>query len=1026
MKCNGAPSVDKAAGPEAQPPVAPVGPPALEECCPAVPKGAAVAPKEEGLSPVAGAGATVEANPGTPTVVNGGGLPGRPPSLPDGPGSVPMLSDNPSEGSVTNNKEHTPPMAPLGPQQQQQQQQQLQQQHLQQQQHQHQQHQQHQLHQQQQHQHHHHVGGALTMGGNANPGPHHHLEPHAGCNPLGGGGGNLPQSLASNVAPLGGSGGVAPLRCQLPPQGGAGGGGLEAQYMQQQSQIFVFTTGLANQAAEAVLTGQCPSIIAYHCAQPGTKRFLEKHPLKIQQFNKQNPAAWLNSLAQMKQRGAVVPPAAGGAGAALKGMPSQPFGPPFCGGGPPHHACGGAPHPGWQGHPQGHPQGHHPQDLWGAPYGAGGVPRGAQAAMGGRGPPQPHQGCGGGPPNGGCFPPTGAYQGMPMGCGAGAGGGNPAQMGAVVGAGRAGVKVPDENLTPQQRQHREEQLAMIRKMHQLLFPDQHGVGGGGGPGPGGGVNPGPPQQQQPGPGRARPGPDQFGPCLDHQHEGGPPQQHFAGGQFLNQQQQNFGVPHPASCGSPALQSFSPSVRPGTSPTHSAYGGSSPGGGAGSSSRPQPSRSPASGASPRLQQGPPPPYGARGALASPHPPPSPSPRPSGGLPSPADSTRSFPHPAAGRLANPSPGGGGGGGGSVQTTPLSSPKPCGGPSSVGRAPATPTTPGGSAVPSPSSGGGKKRAATPLGQEGGEFGPGVGGTPTGGELRGFLLCESCKDKNQRNKLVARHCILQIRNAQSQITTTEHSSGNVPKQEPGLMPVPSPQQIQYLGSLEGQELTIQKQANMGVPEGSLGPMPQQGMPMGPHGGGPMGPQGPMGPHGGPMHPMHQGHPGQQGMLQGLSHPSEIPPLDMGPNLTSENSQGSYQSSCSSGMEGTAPRNMGGGGPPLEGGGPRFPSPPVPFDGRFAAAGMAPHPQEAFGGYMDPRCRPGGGGMNIVGPDADHFPHQGGPFPGGPQHHHPVGGATGAAAGLRRPAHVPPAAQWRVWGGRAAPRRPTYRACRR
>lgn len=98
-----------------------------------------------------------------------------------------------------------------------------------------------------------------------------------------------------------------------------------------------------------------------------------------------------------------------------------------------------------------------------------------------------------------------------------------------------------------------------------------------------------------------------------------------------------------------------------------------------------------------------------------------------------------------------------------------------------------------------------------------------------------------------------------------------------------------------------------------------------------------------------------------------------MGPSLTSENSQGSYQSSCSSGMEGTAPRM---GGPPLEGG-PRFPSPPVPFDGRFAG-GMPPHQQEAFG-YMDPRCRPGGGPA-----DMDHFPHQGGTFPGGP--HHNVG----------------------------------------
>lgn len=34
-----------------------------------------------------------------------------------------------------------------------------------------------------------------------------------------------------------------------------------------------------------------------------------------------------------------------------------------------------------------------------------------------------------------------------------------------------GVKVPDENLTPQQRQHREVQLATIRKMQMMLFPE---------------------------------------------------------------------------------------------------------------------------------------------------------------------------------------------------------------------------------------------------------------------------------------------------------------------------------------------------------------------------------------------------------------------------------------------------------------------------------------------------------------------------------------------------------------------------
>lgn len=46
-------------------------------------------------------------------------------------------------------------------------------------------------------------------------------------------------------------------------------------YSQQQSQIFVFSTLLANKGAEAVISGQHHSIIAYHCAQPGTKKYLE-------------------------------------------------------------------------------------------------------------------------------------------------------------------------------------------------------------------------------------------------------------------------------------------------------------------------------------------------------------------------------------------------------------------------------------------------------------------------------------------------------------------------------------------------------------------------------------------------------------------------------------------------------------------------------------------------------------------------------------------------------------------------------
>ncbi|XP_037287626.2 uncharacterized protein LOC119180618 isoform X1 [Rhipicephalus microplus] len=1235
MKCNGAPSVDKAAT-EPQPAAA------ADECGPK----AAPAKEAAPTCPAEAAGAgNIGRPPGTPVsaadvaasggvLVNGGASlpPVTGPSLADSGTPMSMLGDNPGDGMVAGNKDNPGAMAvptssdaaaaAAGPMLSSMSTQQQHQQQHQQQQHQHQQQQQQQpmgvpQHQLPQHPHHH-AGGTLTMGSGAPQHPHggmpshlipphqQHPQPHPGvgqCNPLAGSahmaGGNMavggpspmggPGMGGPQVLPHGGNMGTSGLHrppsgssmppggagCPMPPQGGAGvgGGGLEAQYMQQQSQIFVFTTGLANQAAEAVLTGQCPSIIAFHCAQPGTKRILEKHPLKIQQFSKQNPAAWLNTLAQMKQRGAQGMP--GGpmgptpGGGAMK-VP-QTFGPGFCG---PPHACGPT-HPGgaaWQ-----------PQESWGAgPYGPAGIaPQRGPSPASNRGPQQGHhpQGCG--PPNGGCFPASGgAYPGMGgPGCG-----GNPAQM-------NAGVKVPDENLTPQQRQHREEQLAMIRKMQKLLFPDQQVMGNATGP-------PGQQQQQQTGapqqpqgggvPPRPR-GPDQFGHCGDHQHEGAgmPPQmqqqsqpqqqQHFgpaptqepcsqqkrkrkkrenvssqpdgqnlgllqrnihqkpatvkredwitssasgnqacccagpqgammghppadwqaqqqqggmtaqkpyledrrrkgaaatnqpqglfpacgsefsasgspsgyitrpgscpnpnfnngttgpvasstgnrpsscAGfnspGSFSNpptpsgfpgapgaspagpsssfpsapgaspgmvfspgavaQQQQtaasSFGgrppaqcgaggsqFPGSAPCGSPALQPFSPSVRGSSGSSPPNYGASGAGGSGSPGTVPPPPRSPASGASPRLQQGPPPPYGARGPMApSPHPPTSPSPRLGTASPATDPGARQFSHPVGGgRLANPSPG-------SVQTTPLSSPKPCRG------GPHTPTTPGGgSAVPSPSSAGSsRKRSATPLTQDQPEFVTGINtSASTGGATLG------------------------------------HPGGI--KGEPGLMPVPSPQQIQYLGSLESQELTIQKQANLGVPDGSLS---AQGGP--PHGGNPMG-QNPMGPTAATQGVMSQ----QQGMLQSLGHTSEIPPLDMGPSLASENSQGSYHSSCSSGMEGAAPRM----GPAMSDGtgGPRFATSP-PYDTRFP--GGAPHEAPGFG-YMDPRCRVG------VGPEPDttdpshqgrypaaHHqgfatgampPHQGAAFPGASQ----AGPTTGArdfgepmmgAAGFPRP----------------------------
>lgn len=150
---------------------------------------------------------------------------------------------------------------------------------------------------------------------------------------------------------------------------------MEAQYMQQQSQIFVFSTTLANKAAEAVLQGQYASIISYHCAQPRTKKYLEG-------TNQQNQILQNSCGSNMNvdQNSGKAPISSH---SNLMGSHTNPL---------LSEAM--------------MPLGELNQDM-------------------GMTPPQP----------------------------------------------LAGVKVPDENLTPQQRQHREEQLATLRKMHQILFPE---------------------------------------------------------------------------------------------------------------------------------------------------------------------------------------------------------------------------------------------------------------------------------------------------------------------------------------------------------------------------------------------------------------------------------------------------------------------------------------------------------------------------------------------------------------------------
>lgn len=127
------------------------------------------------------------------------------------------------------------------------------------------------------------LGASLGLGIN--------VSPNAGAG-VGGGGGN---SGGGGGAGGGNVGGV----------GSGGGGGASSNfmsnnnsvgncldYMQQQNHIFVFSTQLANNGAESVLSGQFQTIIAYHCTQPATKSFLEdffmKNPMKMNKLQRQN------------------------------------------------------------------------------------------------------------------------------------------------------------------------------------------------------------------------------------------------------------------------------------------------------------------------------------------------------------------------------------------------------------------------------------------------------------------------------------------------------------------------------------------------------------------------------------------------------------------------------------------------------------------------------------------------------------------------------------------------------------------
>lgn len=89
----------------------------------------------------------------------------------------------------------------------------------------------------------------------------------------------------SMTAGGGGAGGGAPVI-----QPNAAGGHMQVplsqatdgHFMQQQSQIFVFSTNMANEAAEMVRAGQYGSMREFHMDQPSTKQFLQvRHSQRV-------------------------------------------------------------------------------------------------------------------------------------------------------------------------------------------------------------------------------------------------------------------------------------------------------------------------------------------------------------------------------------------------------------------------------------------------------------------------------------------------------------------------------------------------------------------------------------------------------------------------------------------------------------------------------------------------------------------------------------------------------------------------
>lgn len=522
-------------------------------------------------------------------------------------------------------------------------------------------------------------------------------------------GDDLQGDCAANVGLS--SDGIQPLVSNvLGKQMGTGTGGGEAQYMQQQSQIFVFSTMLANKGADAVLQGQFPSIIAYHCAQPGTKKFLEKHPSKVNQF-RQNPAQWLNNLAMMKQKGQQGGPNSAFPTEQPPDLPAlEPNAPPFWNEQSNIRNLNGS-------NSMGNPESSIDDTNIDVPCLVPNSPNNS----------------------GNSQPPTSTAMGH-----------SPSLLGAPTSPGSGlqpslqGVKVPDENLTPQQRLHREEQLATIRKMQMLLFPERKEEGAGSGT-----LDPAQGAAQTAGQGANVSCAPSAGPPVDWHKL----QQHF----FDGKNKVGVGSPNAVA-----------------------------------------SRAAGVGQTPR-GQGPPPPYHQTTrsasvpiAIQSPNPsspnnPTSnlslPSPRASSALNSPADCNRQF------QIGSQRPG----------HLPGQSP---------------------TSQDSPNPGAGQNSA--PLGPRLNHSNPGTpvshshlaALSPNGVQPQKDTIDFTSSQPNTTVDGMFCRTLQSLAQQKQQHGGAANASG---VKEANLMPVPSPQQIQYLNTFEGQELTIQKQPNTSLKDTSL-----------------------------------------------------------------------------------------------------------------------------------------------------------------------------------------------------------------